>query len=155
MKKLTISLVLPMMLLTACGGPAVDEKQSFIEATVEVTCMVFQAEDLLDPSLEQKTKDIFSEHGFDVEDEAAMEEVTARYENDPDVQSAVEEALAECAGDLMKAFEGMGEGMGEALVEGMEDAEEVDAEEVDAEEVDAEEADAVEVDAEVDAAIVE
>lgn len=119
MKKLLSLLALSSLLFVACTGATdeADEKQRFIDATVEVTCMVFEAEDLLDPSLEQKTKDIFSEKGFDVEDDAAMEAVTAKYENDPDVQAAVEEALAECAGDLMKAFEGMGEAMEDAMEE--------------------------------------
>ncbi len=127
MKKLISMLALSSLFLVACGGATneADEKQRFIDATVEVTCMVFEAEDLLDPSLEQKTKDIFADKGFDVEDDAAMEAVTAKYENDPDVQTAVEEALAECAGDLMKAFEEMGE----AMEEGMEEMEEVAEEE--------------------------
>jgi hypothetical protein len=109
MKKLFSCLVLSSFLLVACGGGGGDEKQNFIDATVEVTCMVFEAEDLLDPSLEQNTKDIFENYGFDVENEAEMEEVTKRYENDPDVQTAVEAALAECAGDLLEAFGAMGD----------------------------------------------
>jgi hypothetical protein len=110
MKKLFSSLVLSSVLLVACGGGGgADEKQNFIDATVEVTCMVFEAEDLLDPSLEQKTKDIFEKYGFDVEDEAQMEEVTGKYQSDPDVQTAVEGALAECAGDLLEAFSDLGE----------------------------------------------
>ena len=122
MKKIISLMALCSLMLTACGASSeADEKQRFIDATVEVTCMIFESEDLLDPSLEQKTKDIFAENGFDVEDEAAMEAIAGKYEDDPDVQSAVEEALAECAGDLMEAFEGMEESMGEAMEEGMEE----------------------------------
>lgn len=104
MKKLLLGLVLVSLVLAACssGKP---EKERFIDATVEVTCMVFESGDLLDPALEQKTKDVFEKYGFDVEDEDKMNEIAARYQNDADVQKAVEEALKECAGDLLPALE--------------------------------------------------
>lgn len=107
MKKLLCSLVLISLVLTACSS-AKSEKERFIDATVKVTCMVFESGDLLDPALEQKTKDIFTEYGFDVEDEEGMTEIASKYQNDADVQKAVEEALKECAGDLFKAFGDLG-----------------------------------------------
>lgn len=110
MKKLLCSLVLISLVLTACGS-AKSEKERFIDATVKVTCMVFESGDLLDPALEQKTKDIFTDFGFDVEDEEGMTEIAAKYQNDADVQKAVEEALKECAGDLFEAF---GDAFGDA-----------------------------------------
>lgn len=100
MKKLLALLLLPAILFVACAEKP--EKERFIDATVEVTCMIFESEDILDPALEQQTKDIFVDHGFNVDDETAMQEIAARYENDADVQSAVEEALMKCAGDLFK-----------------------------------------------------
>lgn len=120
MKKLLALLLLPAILFVACGEKP--EKERFIDATVEVTCMIFESEDILDPALEQQTKDIFADHGFNVDDETAMQEIAARYENDADVQSAVEEALMKCAGDL---FKNLGE---DAVVEG--EAEVLDGEAV-------------------------
>lgn len=107
MKKLLCSLVLVSLVLSACSSGK-SEKQRFIDATVKVTCMVFESGDLLDPALEQKTKDIFTDYGFDVEDEEGMTEIASKYQNDADVQKAVEEALKECAGDLFKAFGDLG-----------------------------------------------
>lgn len=103
MKKLLCSLVLISLVLTACSSGK-SEKQRFIDATVKVTCMVFESGDLLDPALEQKTKDIFTDYGFDVKDEEGMTEIAAKYQNDADVQKAVEEALKECAPDFAKSF---------------------------------------------------
>lgn len=103
MKKLLCSLVLVSLVLTACSWGK-SEKQRFIDATVKVTCMVFESGDLLDPALEQKTKDIFTDYGFDVKDEEGMTKIAAKYQNDADVQKAVEEALKECAPDFAKTF---------------------------------------------------
>lgn len=113
MKKLLSLLLISILLFVACGKKP--EKERFIDATVEVTCMVFESGDIFDPALEEKTKAIFEDHGFDVEDEAAMQEIAQKYQDDADVQTAVEEALKECAGDL---FEGMEE---EENVEGSEE----------------------------------
>lgn len=63
--------------------------------------MVFEAGNINDPELETKAKAIYEDHGFDVEDEKAMEDIAAKYQNDPDVQKAVQDALKECASDLL------------------------------------------------------
>lgn len=105
MKKLMAGLVLFSLVLAGCGkggGTQGDEKQRFIDATVEVTCLIFQSEDLLDPTLEQKSKDIFKKFGFDVEDEKGMEAIATKYEDDKDVRDAITKALGECGGDLFK-----------------------------------------------------
>ncbi|MDA1060732.1 MAG: hypothetical protein O3B47_02985 [bacterium] len=113
MKKLLSSLVVGSLLLTACGsgGDSKPEKERFIDASVEVACMVFESGDAFDPNIdwEAKTKAVFADHGFDVEDDAAMEAIAAKYENDPDIEAALEAAMQECAGDLMKALEGLGD----------------------------------------------
>ncbi len=112
MKKLLSGLIVGSLLLTACGsGAEKPEKERFIDASVEVACMVFESGDAFDPSVdwEAKTKEVFANHGFDVDDDAAMEAVAATYENDPDVEAALEAAMQECAGDLMEALEGLGD----------------------------------------------
>ncbi len=96
-----------MFLVGCTSGSDKPEKERFIDATVEAACMVFDSgADLSDPSIdwEAKTKEVFTKHGFPADDDAKMEEIAAKYENDTDVQTAVEKALEECAGDLMKAF---------------------------------------------------
>ncbi len=77
-----------------------DEKQRFIDATTETTCMVFQAEDLFDPKLKEDTNEIYASYGFDIEDEDKMIALTEKYAEDEDLQAAVEEALNECVGVL-------------------------------------------------------
>ena len=132
MKKLLCGLMLVSLVLTACSSGKT-EKERFISATVDVTCMVFESGDLLDPSLEQKTKDIFSDYGFDVEDEEGMTEIAAKYQNDADVQTAVEGALKECAGDLFEAFGDAFGDLEEAPADGTTDAADATDTEADAE----------------------
>lgn len=91
--------------LTACSGGVKDEKQSFIDATVEATCMIFQSENIFDPALEDAAKEIYKKYGFDADDDTAMEALTKKYENDEEVQKAIEKALEECAGDFFKDLE--------------------------------------------------
>ncbi|MEK7673422.1 MAG: hypothetical protein AAB373_06080 [Patescibacteria group bacterium] len=106
MKKLIASVMLSALVLVGCGkkGPE-NEKQAFTDATVEVTCMIFQSDDISDPSLEQKTKDIFAKYDFPVDDNEAMKEIAAKYKTDADVQAAVSKALETCAGDLMDSLD--------------------------------------------------
>lgn len=98
MKRFLTLLTLCLVVFTACNAKS--EKQRFTDATVEATCMVFESGDVNNPDLEAKAKAIYKDHGFDVEDEAAMEAIAAKYQNDTDVQTAVQNALKECAGDL-------------------------------------------------------
>lgn len=100
MKKLLSLLVLGTLVLSACGKAP--EKERFIDATVEVTCMVFQSGDIFDPALEEKTKDVFRDYDFPVDDQEAMVEIAAKYENDEEVKTAVEAALRECASELFQ-----------------------------------------------------
>lgn len=121
MKKLIVGAVLSTLLLTACGSGADSrpEKDRFIDASVELACMLFNSADLGDASLEDKTKEVFAKYGFDVEDDAAMQKVAETYAEDPDVQTALESALKECAGDLFN----MGE---DTMTDDAEDAEVVE-----------------------------
>ncbi len=105
MKKLLVLLLSLTVVIFAACGVIRDEKQSFIDATVEATCLVFEAEDLFDPTLEGKTKDIYSSYGFDVNDEDAMEALTTKYEEDADVQAAILGAIEECSAGIFSDLE--------------------------------------------------
>ena len=76
MKKLLTGLILGALLLTACGKGGGNEKQRFIDASVEVACMIFESEDAFDPNVdwESKTKEVFAKYDFDVENDAVMNE---------------------------------------------------------------------------------
>lgn len=101
------------VVLAGCGGPK-DEKTAFIDATIEATCHIFQAENIFDPALETEAKEIYKSHGFDADDDAMMEELTAKYENDEEVQAAIMKGLEECGGDL---FSGLEEAVDDAMME--------------------------------------
>ena len=73
------------------------EKDRFIDATVETTCLLFEAEDFFDPALEADVKEVYSKFGFDVEDEEGMQALTTKYESDEEVQAAILAALGSCS----------------------------------------------------------
>lgn len=117
MKKSLVSLLglsLVLAVFVGCGAVK-DEKQSFIDATVKATCLIFESEDLFDPALEEQTKKIFDDYGFDVEDEAAMLALTAKYEGDEEVQASILAELEKCSAGI---FEGLSDATtDEALIE--------------------------------------
>lgn len=92
-------MLLSLLVFTACSGKS--EKQRFTDATIEATCMVFKSGNVNDPGLESKAKAIYKDHGFDVDDQAGMEAIATKYQDDADVQKAVQDALKSCAGDLL------------------------------------------------------
>ncbi|MFC1615991.1 hypothetical protein ACFL21_02525 [Patescibacteria group bacterium] len=104
MKKVFALLGVVSIIFAGCGGPK-DEKTAFIEATIESTCHIFEAENIFDPSLEEEAKEIYKKYGFDADDDAAMETLTATYENDEEVQAAIMKGLEECGGDLFSGLE--------------------------------------------------
>lgn len=107
MKKLLAGLIMLFVLLTGCSSVVKDEKQSFIDATVEATCMIFQSENIFDPALETQTKDIYKKYGFNADDDAEMEALTKKYESDTDVQAAITKALEDCSAEFSEAFKDM------------------------------------------------
>ncbi len=100
MKKLLVGFVSLSLVLAGCLGQQRDEKQAFIDATVEATCMILKAENLLDPGLEDQAKAIYKDHGFDADNDTEMEAIAAKYENDPEVTEAINAGVEECAGDI-------------------------------------------------------
>ncbi|MFC1616064.1 ankyrin repeat domain-containing protein [Patescibacteria group bacterium] len=81
------------------------EKRAFISATVEATCLIFNAEDMFDPELENQAKEIYKKYGFDADDEVAMEELTSKYQNDPDVNAYILDAIEECSEGFLSSIE--------------------------------------------------
>lgn len=90
-----------VVIMTGCGR---DEKQSFVDATVESTCLFFETDDIFDPELSDKVKEIFEKHGFETSDEA-LEELKNRYAEDTEVQSAILEGISQCGGDFAEELE--------------------------------------------------
>lgn len=103
MKKFLVLALIAVMGLSGCNFLK-SEKERYIEAVKEATCMLFEAEDMLDPALEEQTKEIFRDKGFDADDEDSMVALAKKYDGDTDVQAAIEEALDECAGDLLQGL---------------------------------------------------
>lgn len=104
MKKLIAGIVMLPVVLSLAGCSAKSEKQRFIDATTEATCLVFKSDNIFDPALEKEAKEIYTKFGFDAEDDTKMEEVTKKYENDPEVQSALLDAVSKCGGDNLKGL---------------------------------------------------
>lgn len=75
------------------------EKERFIEANKEATCMVLKSASLTDPSLKDKALAIFKKYGFDTSDEKAMKAIGEKYQKDPDVEKANEQAIKDCGGE--------------------------------------------------------
>lgn len=122
MKKLLASFLATSVLLTACTSGPRDEKQAFIDATVEATCMIFEAENIFDPALEDAAKAIYENYGFDASDDVAMEALTTKYEEDEEVSAAIADALNKCAGDLTDALGDVDLNVDEAMMDNVDEA---------------------------------
>jgi hypothetical protein len=99
MKKFALLLVLAPLLFVSCGGSCVNEKDCFVKATSEAACEIFGNSDAWSnpDAFEEKAKGIFAKYGFDVDDEEAMNALSAKYENDEDVMAALTEEMADCS----------------------------------------------------------
>lgn len=116
MKKVFVLAIFSFFVLSACGAnvfeateigaPAQvegDEKQRFIDATVEMSCMLMRAENLSEflsadnrPSVDKQLSEIYKKYGFDVDDSEAMEALSKKYEDDDDVVEGVQLGLLDC-----------------------------------------------------------
>ena len=99
MKKLLASLVGLSLVLSTTGcilGPR-DEKQAFIDATVEATCHIFKAKNLFDPAVEQEAKDIYKKYGFDADNQEAMQAIANKYAQDEEVKTTIMDQIKECS----------------------------------------------------------
>ena len=123
MKKFLALALISVMGLSGCNFMK-SEKELYMAAVKEATCMLFEAEDMFDPALEEATKEIFRDKGFDADDEQAMVALAEKYDGDPEVQAAIEEALDECAGDMLDGLKDLNleEELEKIEVEGEEEA---------------------------------
>ncbi|PJC37061.1 hypothetical protein CO046_02635 [Candidatus Peregrinibacteria bacterium CG_4_9_14_0_2_um_filter_53_11] len=104
MKKLIILLILvAVVLFSGCqqkgaGNPAdkAPEKNRFLSANKEAYCLNVKAKKSEDPSLEQKTKEIYINYGFDLDDSQSMQNLLDNYGEDAEFKTMVESALKEC-----------------------------------------------------------
>lgn len=99
MKKIII-----ILLVLLIGGATIffmfnrpSEKENFLKAIEEATCLVAQSKGSDRSVLEQKTNDIFNKYGFDVEDSKERETLTKKYDGDEDITTAMNEAIKKCA----------------------------------------------------------
>lgn len=97
MKKLLAITVIASMALSACNAGPRDEKQAYIDATIEATCMLLEAENIFDPAVEEQATEIYADYGFPVEDTEAMDAITAKYQEDQAVKDAVIAGAEKCA----------------------------------------------------------
>ncbi|MFA6305657.1 MAG: hypothetical protein WC651_02925 [Candidatus Gracilibacteria bacterium] len=102
MKKSLVILISAVFLLSGCALTNFfkSEKDRFIGATSEALCLIFTSENPVAPSEEtsDKVMDIYSNYGFNSDDQAGMEAITRKYEEDNDVKVATAEALKKCSG---------------------------------------------------------
>ncbi|MFA7685745.1 MAG: hypothetical protein WCX95_03010, partial [Candidatus Gracilibacteria bacterium] len=77
-------------------GPR-DEKQAFIDATVEATCHIFKAKDLFDPAVEKEAKEIYKKYGFDADNQESMQAIAAKYAEDAEVKATIMDKIKECS----------------------------------------------------------
>lgn len=102
MKKLLASLIGLSLVLSMTGcilGPR-DEKQAFIDATVEATCHIFKAKNLFDPALEQEAKDIYKKYGFDADNQEAIQAIANKYAQDEEVKTTIMDKIKECSAGI-------------------------------------------------------
>ncbi len=116
MKKIFVFALFSVFVLSACGANVFDatevgapvqvegdERQRFIDATVEMSCMMMRAENLSEflsadnrPAVNKQLDEIYKKYGFDVDDSEAMEALSKKYENDDDVVEGVQLGLLDC-----------------------------------------------------------
>lgn len=100
-----IAFLIIVLTLSACsnGAAPVDEKERFINSTIEVSCLLIGSENLeADLSSEkrvetdEKVRDIFKNHGFEVDDDELFADISLKYENDQEVIEAVHRGVQKC-----------------------------------------------------------
>lgn len=77
--------------------PFDEEKQNFIDASVEVTCKVFATKDVFSEELDKDVKSIYLDYGFNAYDQSEIENLTKKYADDLDLQMAVLAEISKCS----------------------------------------------------------
>lgn len=100
-----IAFLIIVLTLSSCSNVAspIDEKERFINSTIDVSCLLIGSENLeADLSSEkrvetdEKVRDIFKNHGFAVDDNELFAEISLKYENDQEVIAAVHKGVQKC-----------------------------------------------------------
>lgn len=73
------------------------EKENFLKAIEDATCLVAQSKGSDSSSLEQKTNAIFKKYGFDMENSEEKEALNKKYDGDEDITTAMNAAIKRCA----------------------------------------------------------
>jgi len=105
MKKLFVALLVSSVLMAGCMGLVRNEKQAFIDSTVEATCYLVNADNIFDSSVEAGTKEIYEKYGFPINDKAALDELTVKYKAMPEVIAEIEEGLENCSENFKEKLE--------------------------------------------------
>lgn len=104
MKKFSILFTLVALTAVVATGCGNNERQAFIDATVESTCLFFETEDIFDESLSGQVQDVFEKYGFDTSEES-LENLKNKYAEDTEVQSAILEGISQCGGDFTEGLD--------------------------------------------------
>ncbi len=72
-----------------------NEKERFIDATIEVTCMLLESENMLDPSIEDQALEVFVKYGFEP-DQDMISALSQKYENDDFVMEEISNGVEQC-----------------------------------------------------------
>ncbi|MBI5754373.1 hypothetical protein HZA40_04490 [Candidatus Peregrinibacteria bacterium] len=97
MKKLLAGLALVSLVLVGCSGKK-PEKDRYLSAMKDVSCLVLKSDNIFDPSLQEKAKDIVKSYGFDTSDDAAMKALKEKYKDDADVKAVQNQTVKDCGG---------------------------------------------------------
>ena len=102
MKVLSL-VVLASLFLAGCNFFGKSEADSFTEATIKATCLIFQSDTLFNQKLDDDAKAIFKQYGFPVDDTEKMKEISAKYTNDEKVNAAIDAGVRQTCGDKLPA----------------------------------------------------
>ncbi len=72
------------------------ERERFIEATYDATCLIFSRGTVYDEDLDTEVKQIYIDYGFDATKKNVIDDLTTKYVNATDFQARIADAIAEC-----------------------------------------------------------
>lgn len=96
-------IILVLLVLVIGGATAFfmfnrpSEKENFLKAIEDATCLVAQSKGSDSSALEQKTNAIFKKYGFDMENSEEKEALNKKYDGDEGITTAMNAAIKKCA----------------------------------------------------------
>ncbi|MFA6992048.1 MAG: hypothetical protein WC269_02075 [Candidatus Gracilibacteria bacterium] len=86
------------------GGSSIisptNERDSFIAAAIDATCLVFEAPNASDPKIQSQVKAIYQDYGFDYNDGSVGKIMTDKYSKDAYVSKAIKDGITAKCGDV-------------------------------------------------------